>query len=81
MLETVEAEYLFDGVEDIVATRHLDGCEVSRSFWYGGFLCHDVSFFVSDREGNIFISNRYGVDDFIWGVDDDSSGDSLFSYS
>ena len=36
-------------------------------FGMEGFCAMTFSFFDFDREGNIFILNRYGVDDFIWG--------------
>ena len=40
LLEAVQGEHRFDGVEDIIATRHLDLSEVSRPLWYTWFLCH-----------------------------------------
>ena len=40
LLETIEKEYVFNRVEYIVASRHLDGREVTSPFRDRWFLCH-----------------------------------------
>ena len=44
LAETIELECRLDGVEDIIALRHLLGTEVARSLGDGRFICHSVCF-------------------------------------
>ena len=41
LLKTKQGENAFNGIEDIIAASHFELSEVSRSFWYTWFLCHN----------------------------------------
>ena len=42
LLKSVQTEDTFDGIEDIIAAGHFQLPEITRTFGYRGFLCHNL---------------------------------------